>query len=293
MRPSHPLLSTPPSDVPGGGACVLAGGPRRYLHGLVAISSQSGPLREALDVQSPGMDAGIDAVLLDFNGTLSRDEDLLADCYEDLVTREGLGFDRVRYFADLAGGPDTEIICALLGGPHPAMDELIARRVALYLQRAGDGHTISQDAREAVRELARHIPVAVVSSAYWVEIETVLTAAGLTNHVSTVVAIEDVRRHKPDPACYELALRRLGLANGARAIAVEDSAVGIAAAKGAGLPCLAILGTAPQSWLRNADGMVSALDPTLASEILQGRALQKAPIRQDQRAAGTSKKVRA
>jgi beta-phosphoglucomutase len=234
------------------------------------------------------MNAAIDAVLLDFNGTLSRDEDLLADCYEELIVGEGVAFDRGRYFRDLAGGSDTEIFGAWLGREHPALAELTAHRVARYLKLARDGHTVGREARAAVRELSRYVPVAIVSSAYWVEIETVLTGAGLTNHVNAVVSIEDVRRPKPDPACYLLGLQRLRLPSGARAIAVEDSAVGIAAAKGAGLQCVAVRGTMPPSRLRHADRVVAELSLDLASELLRGAAPLGGSAGHDQRAAASS-----
>ena len=212
------------------------------------------------------------AVLLDFNGTLSNDECLLADCYEELIELEGIRFDRDRYFAEIAGGSDAEIFGAWLGHGNPAIPELICRRVVRYLARASDGHTIDGPAREAVRILAKRVPVAIVSSAYWVEIETVLTGAGLTNHVSTIVAIEDVRHHKPSPEGYQLALQRLGIVSAASAIAVEDSAVGIEAATAAGLPCIAVLGTMPADRLAGADHLVERLCPSVATAILGGEA---------------------
>jgi HAD superfamily hydrolase (TIGR01509 family) len=53
------------------------------------------------------------------------------------------------------------------------------------------------------------------------------------------IAGEDVRRKKPDPECYALALQRLGL-RPEQALAVEDSRNGLLAAQGAGMQALIV-----------------------------------------------------
>jgi beta-phosphoglucomutase-like phosphatase (HAD superfamily) len=55
-----------------------------------------------------------------------------------------------------------------------------------------------------------------------------------------VVTTSDVAAAKPDPACYQLALQRLGVPAPA-ALAVEDSAPGLAAASGAGLSSVVVV----------------------------------------------------
>jgi len=53
------------------------------------------------------------------------------------------------------------------------------------------------------------------------------------------IAGEDVRRKKPDPECYRLALQRLGL-RPEQALAIEDSRNGLLAARDAGVPVLIV-----------------------------------------------------
>ena len=55
--------------------------------------------------------------------------------------------------------------------------------------------------------------------------------------LDTVVHGGEVKQHKPAPDPYLLALERLGVS---RAVAVEDSAAGIASARAAGLDVIAI-----------------------------------------------------
>lgn len=49
-----------------------------------------------------------------------------------------------------------------------------------------------------------------------------------------LVVAEDVETGKPDPACYSLARRRLGLSDDAELLVLEDSPAGVRAGKAAG-----------------------------------------------------------
>lgn len=56
-----------------------------------------------------------------------------------------------------------------------------------------------------------------------------------------VVTGDDVAVRKPDPEVFEVALKRLGLAEATGAVVVEDSAEGLAAASAAGLACAVVV----------------------------------------------------
>lgn len=93
---------------------------------------------------------------------------------------------------------------------------------------------------ECIAEAKRRglkIGVASASSPEWVLGH--LERLGLHVHFDTVKTATDVARVKPDPALYLAALDALGL-DATEAIALEDSPNGIAAAKAAGLFCVAI-----------------------------------------------------
>ncbi|WP_216914236.1 HAD family hydrolase [Nocardia noduli] len=86
-------------------------------------------------------------------------------------------------------------------------------------------------------DLGLAVGLASSSSREWVT--THLHRLGLLDRFAVIATGDRVRRTKPDPAVYLLALAELGV-DAAEAIAVEDSANGIAAAKAAGLVCVAI-----------------------------------------------------
>lgn len=203
------------------------------------------------------------AVVFDFNGTISDDEPLLAELFTAIFAEEGIAVTAESYFAEHAGYSDPEIVERVLrahGRDDPATAErLLARRAALYLDRAGDGHTVAPAAAEFVRRVAERVPVAVASGAVRAELEAVLGAAGLRGVVRAVIAAEDVRHGKPDPEGYVLALRALG-ADAGTALAFEDSAQGLASALAAGMRCVCVTGTAPPERLAGAEAIVDRLD---------------------------------
>jgi beta-phosphoglucomutase-like phosphatase (HAD superfamily) len=199
--------------------------------------------------------------MFDFNGTLSDDEPILFAILSDLFAEQGKPISEEVYFDRLAGLSDPEIVRAWLGEDNPAVDRVLAERIARYRATVADGSTIGETARDAVRHAARHVPVAVVSGAHREEVVPVLEAAALADAVGVVVTIDDVERGKPDPAGYLLALERLDGGLGADEVTVfEDTEAGVAAAKAAGMRCVAIPGTHAPERLALADELAPALD---------------------------------
>lgn len=199
--------------------------------------------------------------MFDFNGTLSDDEPLLFAILSDLFAEQGRPLAEDVYYDRLAGRSDPEIVRLWLGEDHPAVDAVLAERVARYQAQVSDGSTISPEGRQAVLHAAERVPVAVVSGAHRDEVVPALRAAGLAEAVTVTVTIEDVERGKPDPEGYLLALELLGDRLDAGDVTVfEDTEAGVAAAKAAGMRCVAIPGTHAPERLALADELAPALD---------------------------------
>lgn len=206
----------------------------------------------------------ISALLLDFNGTLSDDEPLLCSIFQDLFAELGKPISGAEYYDRLAGLSDPEVVEEWLGEPDPMV---VARKIERYRELSADGSTVSAEARQAVLEAAGRVAVAVVSGSARSEIEPVLEAAGISSSIAAVVAAEDVEHGKPAPDGYRRALELLEI-DPREAVAVEDSDVGIAAAKAAGLRCIAVTGTLPPSRLGAADEIIEGLDPDFVRRVL-------------------------
>jgi HAD superfamily hydrolase (TIGR01509 family) len=203
-------------------------------------------------------------LLLDFNGTLSDDEALLYSIFQELFAELGKPLTEREYYDRLAGLSDREIVATWLGEARP---DVVARKIERYRELAADGSTVAPEVREAILEAAELGAVAVVSGSARVEIETVLDSAGLSKAIAAIVGSEDVERGKPAPDGYLRGLELLGLAPG-EAVAVEDSEAGVAAAKAAGLRCVAMTGTASPDRLAAADELITALDREFVGRVL-------------------------
>ena len=209
------------------------------------------------------------AVIFDFNGTLSHDEPILCEIFSELFAEQGRPLSKQEYFDRLAGLSDPEIVRTWLGAHHPAADEVLERRIARYRELVADGSSVPEPVREAVRYAAARMPVAIVSGAMRAEIEPVIEAAGLRDAVDAIVAADDVAEGKPDPASYLRALELLDGHPGASEVLVfEDTEAGVAAAKAAGMRCVAVLGTLDPERLAAADEIVPAIDVGLLRRLL-------------------------
>ncbi len=94
------------------------------------------------------------------------------------------------------------------------------------------------DARQTLEQLHdRGMAVAVASNSTAADVAAALERAGLAALVSHVAGADEVERPKPAPDVYERAVAMLGREV---ALAVEDSPAGIASARAAGLPVLAV-----------------------------------------------------
>jgi beta-phosphoglucomutase len=207
------------------------------------------------------------ALFFDFNGTLSHDEPLLCAIYRELFAKHGRPLTEEQYYSRLAGLSEEVIIGGWLGVDGPLLGSLVAERIERYAIAAADGSTVPGTIRAAVRYAAARVPVAIVSGAFLAEIVPVVDAAGLAPELTAIVAADDVEHGKPHPEGYLVALDRLGL-EASDAAALEDTEAGIAAAKAAGLHCLAVRGTLPDDRLARADELVDRIDLALVRRLL-------------------------
>ena len=206
-----------------------------------------------------------EAIIFDFNGTLSDDEPVMCEIFMSLFAEHGKPLSAQEYFDELAGLSDPEIVRTWLGEDHPDVDAVIEERVDRYRAAVGDGSTIHEPVREAVRFAADRVPLAICSGAAHAEIEPVVTSAGLAGCFRAIVSSDDVVHGKPDPEGYLATLAALGTEN---ALVFEDTEAGIASAKAAGLYVIAKLGTLDPARLREADELVERIDVDLIRRCL-------------------------
>jgi len=219
------------------------------------------------------------AVLFDFNGVLVDDESIHYRAFQEILGPAAPEISPQEYRGYL-GHDDRATFTGLFAArgrvvSPEQLTDLVRRKQQAYWRLLGDTPRLFPGARKLVRELRQaQVPLAIVSGARRVEIEQILAAVGLGGCFPTIVAAEDVRRSKPDPAGYVLALRRLALEsqNGAGpAIAIEDAPAGIAAARAAGLLCIAVASSCPAADLAAADRVAAALSEIDPAALITGQ----------------------
>ena len=184
----------------------------------------------------------VGALILDFDGVIVDTESAVVAAWREECAARGVPFDEVAFLATL-GVPTLghERVTALLGEAtgDPA---LAAERIRARLRVTTAALPVLPGVRELVAEADRAgVPTGVASGASRAWVEGHLRRVGLLGAFGAVVCRDDVAAAKPAPDLYLLALRRLGAAAAASA-AVEDSAPGLAAARAAGLRCVAVPG---------------------------------------------------
>jgi beta-phosphoglucomutase len=208
--------------------------------------------------------ADVQAVVFDFNGTLSNDEPLLARVYQEQFAELGRPITEAEYFEQLAGHTDEEMFTRWFGRAVPAQ---IEDRIARYNRLAADGSTVDDEMRAAVRFAATRAPVAIVSAAARSEIDPVVAASGIGDSISLIVSQDDVTHGKPDPECYLTAARLLDVEPRAMLV-FEDTDVGVAAARAAGARVVGLTRTLGAERMAAADELVDRIDLPLLERLL-------------------------
>jgi len=181
----------------------------------------------------------IRAVVWDIDGTLIDSEPAHHAALMQVSARYGapVAEDDPRFL-----GMAMEQVFEVLAPSYPPglsrqlwLDEI----VAVYVEGAGRLAPLP-GAREAVQALKRAgVRQACVSNSVRAIVDANLAGLALGDAFAFAIAREDVARGKPDPEPYALACRRLGVAP-SEALAVEDSDVGAASARAAGLKVLRV-----------------------------------------------------
>ena len=208
------------------------------------------------------------AIIFDFNGVLVDDEPLHRELLGRVLIAEGMRFLPEEYPHKYLGLDDRRCFERALR-EHNRLDEaqdperieeLIEQKAASYrevLLAAPPGGYLFPGMASLVTLLSEQAPLAIVSGALREEIELSINRAGLGSYFQLIIAAEDVQESKPNPEGYRRGLaglqERIGPLTPTECLAIEDSVAGVAAARAAGLRCLAVTTSYPADALSAAD----------------------------------------
>ncbi|HVR75948.1 MAG TPA: HAD family phosphatase [Planctomycetota bacterium] len=208
--------------------------------------------------ESAARHAAVRAVIFDLDGVLVWSVPMHWRAFERTFAAEGKPFPYEEYLRCGIGAARDEVIRQVLGDlPEPKLLLLMAekeRHVREYLCEKGlDAIPGSLDFVRAVR--ARQLKTAVASASRTPEL--LLSAVDATSLFDVVIGRGSVTRSKPHPDIYLLAAESLGVSPG-ECLVVEDSPVGIEAARAAGMRVIAVTTTEPVSALARATAVYAS-----------------------------------
>lgn len=182
------------------------------------------------------------ALIFDCDGTLADTMPVHYEAWCDMLADHGMVFPEAQFYA-MAGMPTSAIVrqlaaeqAVLLGDSAPeAMCLDKEHRYLKLIDRVGPVPEVM-----AIAERYRgHLPIAVASGGDgWLVTQT-LTAIGVLDWIDALVCAEDTLQHKPDPAPFLEAARRLGVPPETCTV-FEDSDLGLEAGRRAGMQSIDI-----------------------------------------------------
>lgn len=210
-----------------------SGGPRiRENTGLVPETSAP----DAIPFRLPGR---FRAAVFDMDGVLVDSEPLWVLGEKELLACHG---DRLTAAdAEETHGRSIEETIALYSGRLGDVDPIMLRAELMAIMRTlyKRGSPLHFGARELVRSLEGHVRLGVASNTDSDLVRLALERAGLLDAFAAIVSAADVGRAKPNPDVYIAACHALGV-EPREAVAIEDSPVGVRAAKAAGMTCVGV-----------------------------------------------------
>lgn len=201
------------------------------------------------------------SVIFDFDGIIVDTEPYHHQAFMEVLQPYGISCSWEEYLELYAGFDDRDALRAFFAHAGRRVSKthlsgLLAAKAEAFAAIVSGGVTPYPGVLGLIRTLAYDLPLGLCSGAVRSDILPILSQIGLDNVFQVIVTADDVPVSKPDPRCYRLALQRLdGLSphlgiNGPSCLAIEDTPTGIAAARGAGLPVLAITNNYPAERLQ-------------------------------------------
>jgi HAD superfamily hydrolase (TIGR01509 family) len=261
------------------------GGIRELALGTPSVSGNlpsksSGSVDDSGGIKSDA-DPGVHAVIFDCDGILVNTEPLHYRAFQEVLVPLGLGHDFKKYLEDFIGFDDRDAFIHAFREADRELDsatleKLIEAKAAALGDLVRQGVPSFPGVTELVMELMkRGVPLAVASGALRHEVEAFVASLGLSEAFRVIVSANEVKKSKPDPETYLLAVERLRQATEPKridplaCIAIEDTRAGIFSAKSAGLAVIAVTNSFSADELSEADAVIGSLEELSFREIVK------------------------
>ncbi|MDJ0511559.1 MAG: HAD family phosphatase [Crocosphaera sp.] len=226
------------------------------------------------------------AVIFDLNGVIINDEAIHQQLINDILLGENIRTDPSEYQELCLGRSDRACLLDILHrrgrvASDDYLDKLIEAKTLAYRQRIDSLKEIPiyPELKDFLSYLQQHnLRIGLVTGALSSEAKFILDKAGILNYFEVTVGADEVVRSKPQPDGYLLAVERFNQLDNTlqltpeNCLVIEDSPVGIEAAKRAKMQVVGIANTYPYHFMQRLSNWAidyfSELDLTRVDEVL-------------------------
>ena len=201
------------------------------------------------------------AILWDMDGVISDSYSLHFAAWREVFAKRSIELTK-RDFTHLFGARNDLIIGSVTGRELPERDvrSLVQEKEEAFRHKATGRIKPLPGVVRLLNTLRKgNFRLGLVSSAPRENIDLTLSELELAGTFNCIVSGHEVSEGKPSPQIYLLAAERLQ-ATANDCVVIEDSPLGVKAAKSAGMKCLAVINSHHRENLREADAVVDSLE---------------------------------
>ncbi len=200
-------------------------------------------------------------ILWDMDGVIADSNSFHFAAWKETFAKREVEFTK-EDFTKLFGARNDFIIRSVLGEELCEEDiKIIAQeKESGFRTKAGGNIKPFPGAIKLLETIKKgNFKLALVSSAPKETVDFISDELDIGEHFDCIVCGNEAAESKPIPQTYLLAAQKLG-AESKDCIVIEDSPLGIKAAKAVGMKCLAVTNTHPKEELNEADNVVDSLE---------------------------------
>lgn len=216
-------------------------------------------------------DGMLEAVLWDLDGVIADTGTYHCQAWQDVFGKRGVSFTEEDFRRHFGQRNDTIIRDTIGDSISPEELDIIAdekeknyrRRLAKSIIKPLPG------AIELIRSLGQNnIKMAIASSAPMENIQPIIRRLDIEDCFQAIAWGREVTEGKPSPQIFSLASRKLEAEPG-NCVVIEDAVAGVAAAKRAGMKCVAVTNSHSRDSLKEADLIVDTLESVSVSDLAE------------------------
>lgn len=217
------------------------------------------------------------AVIFDFDGVILDSEPLHYEACSHVFNQLGLTLSYAEYTEKYLGLSDKEMFPKLFSAKNLSfsldkINALIEEKTKQYQEiiKLCDNLPMIDSVDRYINYVSQKTPkLAICSGSTRNEVMAVLTKfkqGELQTYFNTIVTSEDVQHGKPSPEGYLLTAKQLNVSPN-QCLVIEDTPLGIEAAKAAGMHVIALLTSYKKEELHHADKIISHFNQLILEKI--------------------------